>query len=366
MYQTIHIQMHQRGVLFKHCVPDRVLEPGVHRVFGTGIKLVLFDTTSVLVQDMRAEVRALFSTGAIAEVTIGPLERGVLSVDGRPSYYLDPGTHRYWTVGEPVTLTVFDLTQPVPDLTTAMRQLIAYSGLVDIVVNQHQRGLLYTEGRFERELVPGHYLLWSYQGMERSVTLIDMRGKALVISGQELMTRDKVSLRLTLTAEYAPLESDKAVHAVTDLEQSVYVMVQLVARDYVASVTLDQLLEGRDAMNRYLNEVIAPQATELGVVVRRVGVKDIVLPGEMKALLNKVIEAEKAAKAQAIFRRQEAAGTKAMAQSATVLAEHPVLMRLKELDAFAAIAGQIDDLKLVIGPEQLKSLVGNSGGEREA
>jgi len=105
-----------------------------------------------------------------------------------------------------------------------------------------------------------------------------------------------------MTVEYAPADLPKTVHAVADVRASLYLMVQLAVRDYVAGVTLDELLEGRDAMNAYLADKIGPEAETIGVTVKRVGVKDIVLPGDMKALLNRVIAAEKEAASAAIKR----------------------------------------------------------------
>lgn len=122
-------------------------------------------------------------------------------------------------------------------------------------------------------------------------------------------------------------------------------------------MTLDELLEGRDALTRYLEAQVVPRAEMFGVRVQRVGVKDVILPGEMKTLLNKVIEAEKAAAANVITRREDAAATRNMAQTAKVIADNPVLMRLKELETMKEIADKIDEIKLVVGPEGLKQFL---------
>jgi regulator of protease activity HflC (stomatin/prohibitin superfamily) len=170
------------------------------------------------------------------------------------------------------------------------------------------------------------------------------------------MTRDKVTLRLTLTAEYAPADAPTTVHAVADVKEALYLAVQLAAREYVAGVTLDELLEGRDALGRYLEAQVLPRAEMFGLRLHRVGVKDVILPGEMKTLLNKVIEAEKAAAANVIMRREDAAATRNMAQTAKVIAENPVLMRLKELETLKDVAEKIDEIKLIIGADGLKQL----------
>ena len=106
-----------------------------------------------------------------------------------------------------------------------------------------------------------------------------------------------------------------------------------------------------------------PRAETFGLRVHRVGVKDVILPGEMKTLLNKVIEAEKAAAANVILRREDAAATRNMANTAKVIAENPVLMRLKELETMKDIADKIDELKLVVGLDGLHGLLPLAGGK---
>ena len=105
-----------------------------------------------------------------------------------------------------------------------------------------------------------------------------------------------------------------------------------------------------------------PRAEAFGVRVQRVGVKDVILPGEMKTLLNKVIEAEKAAAANVILRREDAAATRNMANTAKVIAENPVLMRLKELETMKDIAEKIDEIKLVMGTDRMKKLMPYANG----
>jgi regulator of protease activity HflC (stomatin/prohibitin superfamily) len=205
-------------------------------------------------------------------------------------------------------------------------------------------------------LDPGRHAFWTHQNARVAVIVVDTRVQQLKIEGQELMTRDKVTLRLTLTAEYAPQDAPTTAHAVADVKEALYLAVQLAAREFVAGVTLDELLEGKGAFNAFLEGQVAPRAEQFGVRVQRVGVKDVILPGEMKTLLNKVIEAEKAAAANVIMRREDAAATRNMAQTAKVIAENPVLMRLKELETMRDIAEKIDEIKLVVGADGLKQL----------
>jgi regulator of protease activity HflC (stomatin/prohibitin superfamily) len=265
-----------------------------------------------------------------------------------------------------VTIRVHDVLGPAPEMTDELRAVIPAAEVIEAQVRQFEKGLLYVQGRFAGILEPGRHAYWNHPGARITVNVLDTRVQQLKIEGQELMTRDKVTLRLTLTAEYAAADAPATVHTVADVKDALYLAVQLAAREFVAGVTLDELLEGRDTFTRYLDAQVMPRAEAFGVRLYRVGVKDVILPGEMKTLLNKVIEAEKAAAANVILRREDAAATRNMAQTAKVIAENPVLMRLKELETMKDIAEKIDEIKLVMGMDGLANILPLANGKHEA
>jgi hypothetical protein len=359
-------QLHHRGVLVRDGKPERVLGPGTHAFWGKHLSTVAWNIDE-LVFTAAPDVLALIPAAWFTTVRIDTMQRAVVVRDKRPMKFLRPGVHRVWTLDPSVTIETYDVTRDAPELTDELRAVIPATELVEAQVKQFERGLKYTQGKFEGMLEPGRYAYWNHEGARIAVTVLDTRVQQLKIEGQELMTRDKVTLRLTLTVEYAPHDAPTTLHAVADVKEALYLAVQLAAREYVAGVTLDELLEGRDTLTRYLETQVTPRAETFGVRVHRVGVKDVILPGEMKTLLNKVIEAEKAAAANVILRREDAAATRNMANTAKVIAENPVLMRLKELETMKEIAEKIDEIKLVMGApgDVLKHLVPFAGGTKE-
>jgi regulator of protease activity HflC (stomatin/prohibitin superfamily) len=361
MFQHIRLRLHERAVIVRDGKAVRALGPGSH-TFWRRHEVTLWDTTA-LTFTTPATVLAALPADWYETVQLDAHQRAVIYRDGSPARFLRPGVHKIWKVDPGVTLRVFSVTDPVPELTDELRAVIPAAEIVEVLVRQFERGLQYVQGRFERVLEPGRYLFWNHPGARTSVQVLDTRVQQLKIEGQELMTRDKVTLRLTLTAEYAPSDAPTTVHAVADVKDALYLAVQLAAREFVAGVTLDELLEGRDALTRYLESQVVPRAETFGLRVHRVGVKDVILPGEMKTLLNKVIEAEKAAAANVILRREDAAATRNMANTAKVIAENPVLMRLKELETMKDIADKIDELKLVVGLDGLKGFLPLAGGK---
>jgi regulator of protease activity HflC (stomatin/prohibitin superfamily) len=354
-YQTIRVRLNERVVIFKHGLPVRAYGPGKYVLFGRGLTEQRF-ATDKLVFNALPEVRAVLPHRWFAEVELAPYQRAVLFRDGVPELYLRPGVHRYWVIDPSVRLEVYDVGEPVPALTEALARVIPAGELASAMVQAHEKALLLVGGKLEDVLGPGTHRFWTTSEAPISIQKIDMRRTELAIAGQELMTRDKVTLRLSLSVEYAVADPVLA-NGVADVRNAVYVATQLAARDYVASVTLDQLLEGRDAMTRALEAVVVPAAARLGVRVELVGVKDVILPGEMKTLLNRVIEAEKEAQANVILRREETAATRSLANTAKVMAQEPILLRLKELETMKEIASRIAEVRVVVGADKLPTLL---------
>jgi regulator of protease activity HflC (stomatin/prohibitin superfamily) len=151
------------------------------------------------------------------------------------------------------------------------------------------------------------------------------------------MTSDKVTLRVNLVVSYKVFDAVKAVTTVTDHAQALYREAQLVLRAAVGTRSLDQLLADKESVGGEVKNALAPRAIEFGVTVRSVGLRDIILPGEMKLILNQVITAEKEAQANLIRRREETAAARSQANTAKLIAENPVLARMKELEALQTI-----------------------------
>jgi regulator of protease activity HflC (stomatin/prohibitin superfamily) len=356
LFQVIRVKLNERVVVFKNGLPLRALAPGRHVVWGAKLTEQRWQTDG-LVFNALPEVRALLPAAWYAEATVADNERGVLCRDGVPRLFLRPGVHRYWTADPSVALRVYQVDEAMPTLTNELVSVIPSGEYVRALVREHERGLHYVQGRLTQVLAPGRYALWSHPDAEVAVSVIDMRLQQVALAGQELMTRDKVTLRLTLTVEFAVEDPALVAHSVQDARDAVYLLVQLAAREYVASVTLDGLLEGRDAMARFLEEHSVAKAARFGVRVERLGVKDVVLPGEMKTLLNRVIEVEKQAEANVILRREETAAVRSLANNARVMADHPIMMRLKEIDAMKEMAAHVGELRVVMGSDGLDKLL---------
>lgn len=208
----------------------------------------------------------------------------------------------------------------------------------EYIVKQYERALLYKDGKFERLLEAGKYTFWRWEKIE--LTYISMRQMSEVISGQEMLTADKIGVRVSLIAQYVVDDPLKAINNVENFSQQLYQDLQLELRNQIAGQTIDQLLEVRAELGDAMREKIAPLATEYGVSLKRVGIRDIVLPGNVRNVMMEEFEAERSGRADLIKARHEVASARARANTAKILSENPNVMRMQELDALVKLAGK--------------------------
>jgi len=353
---------HERGLLFRNGKPSRWLEPGKHRVLAWGdhLHLVRVDLNDPILEST-PEARALLPQAAGVEVSVPPAHLGLVTIDGRPHRVLLPGRYLLLQLRARVEMAVVSTAPILADLPDAFLPLVPETHLVVAVVAPYERVLLYVNGALARVLAEGRYAIF-HESREVRLTRVDLREREIQIVGQEVMTADKASIRVSLVVKHRVVDPTAAVQSVASLDDGLYSEAQLVARRYVAGLSLDQLLERRGEAATAMREALAPRAREFGVEIAALDVKDVVLPGEMKALLNRVIEAEKQAAASNIMRREETAATRSLANTAKLLEQSPTLMRLKELESFREIAGRVGQVTVVATPQQLLGAMSIKGG----
>ncbi|GAB4509365.1 MAG: hypothetical protein OHK0046_04200 [Anaerolineae bacterium] len=206
----------------------------------------------------------------------------------------------------------------------------------ELIVMEYEKGLLYKDGRFERLLDAGRYRFWRWEKVD--VIKVSMRQMREVISGQEILTSDRIEVRVSLVAKYQIADPVVAINNVDSYTEQLYQDIQLELRNSVASRTIDQLLEARQELSDELLARVAPQALTYGVTLLGVGVRDMILPGQVRAVFMKEVEADRQGRADLIKARHEVAAARARANTAKILTENPAVLRLQEIDALLALA----------------------------
>ncbi|MCI8374740.1 MAG: slipin family protein [Lachnospiraceae bacterium] len=285
---------------------------------------------------------------------------GIHLVDGIYKEILMDGEALYWNVFEENEIRLVDVTgiqmteEQVPGM---YRHLIPTRFYKRVVIGEGETGLLYIDGHFDRELSCGTYFYWNY-AHEVSCKVFNLKVQQLDISGQEILTADKVGIRLNILCTYRitnPLELVKKLEGASKL---LYTRVQLAAREYVGQFRLDELLADKEAIGTVLKERLLEVQKAYCVEVLEVGIKDIILPGEIRDIMNTVLVAEKKAQANVIMRREEVASTRSLMNTAKLMEENPVLYRLKELEYLERICDKVGSISVNGGGNLLEQLAG--------
>ncbi len=358
----------ERALVYRNRRFERVLGPGVTHIFDP-LKRVEVRTFNIASPEYAGhDVDALISAlGARLGETfvladIGSEEVGLALKNGRLEDVLAPGTRRlYWRGLVRVEVQRVALSEGLDVRTDAMQRLRQLGQLsrvaVAVEVPAESMGLVFVDGTLARTLAPGAYAFWNFR-KNVAAEVFDLRVQSVEVSGQELLTRDKVSLRVNLAASMRVTDPVAARTKVAKSGDYLYRELQYALRRAVSARTLDELLGDKASLDADIFAGVHGKVSGFGIEVLGVGVKDVILPGEMKEILNGVVQAEKAAQANVIRRREEANATRSLLNTARLVEESPALMRLKELEALEKVTEKIDKLTVFGGLDGvLKQLV---------
>jgi len=182
----------------------------------------------------------------------------------------------------------------------------------EIIIKDTHRGLWYEDGVLTRVLEAGRYTIprGSKMGLIRQpqveVVLVDMRERDLTIKGQEILTADKVAIRVSIIVQFRVTDPRAALHQVEKYEDRLYSDVQLAARRSLASMTLEEILTNRNQLSEDILADVKESASTFGIAIFRADVKDLVFPGNLQEIMNKVLTAERLSQAQLVEARTKA------------------------------------------------------------
>lgn len=271
---------------------------------------------------------------------------------------LTVGRYAFWKRSIKHTFITVDKNKPEIDATIdpgLLTNALVLQHAWYFFVEAHEKGLLIMGKNFQRVLDPGAYHFWK-SPVAPSMIKVDMRLQQLEVNGQEIMTRDKVTLRINFVCQYKISDPVKAGLEIKDYPAQLYVVLQLALREYLGSQSLDEILDKKEAISTYVAEKVKAQAGDLGLEITWSGIKDVILPGEIKDILNQVLIAERKAQANVITRREETASTRSLLNTAKLMEENETLYKLKELEYIERISEKINQISLGGGSQMLEQL----------
>ncbi len=195
-------------------------------------------------------------------------------------------------------------------------------------INEYERGILFSFGKFSKILEPGWRLVLP---IFQSFSKVDIRTKVIDVPEQETITKDNVSVKINAVIYFSVFDASKALLAVENFRYAVSQLAQTTMRNAVGSVTLDELLSSRDKISTEICKIIDEATDPWGIKVENVELKDVALPEEMKRVIAKAAEAEREKQAVITKAAGEVEASENLAKAAALMATTPGALHLRTL-----------------------------------
>jgi regulator of protease activity HflC (stomatin/prohibitin superfamily) len=347
--KKVMINAYQVGLVFKKGAYSRMLKAGTYWLWPSET-VEVYDLTkpftapcelNILLQD--ADLKE-----ALQLVEVKDNEIVLHYENGLLKQVLTAGRYSFWNSVVQYAFIRADIsdiwiTEKIDRATLLSKQVAAYVRTYS--VENYEKALLFIDGKFDRLMDSGVYYWWK-NSISIQVGKVDIRQQQLEIAGQEILTRDKAALRLNAWAQYKVVDIEKALLRNKEYEKQLYTAFQLTLREYIGGLGFDELLDKKDAIVGWVLQKVSDAATILGVQVACFGIRDIILPGDVKEIMNQVLVAEKKAQANIIMRREETASTRSLLNTAKLMEDNPMLFKLKEMEYVEKIAEKINSISV--------------------
>jgi regulator of protease activity HflC (stomatin/prohibitin superfamily) len=368
MFRRIIVGDNERVVLIRKRRFQKILGPGEYWLFAPGLEVIIYDLsepifasdwTNYLVNERQDIVSTYFDLVETSDSQVA-----VVYVDGKFNRILGPGVRvLYWRGLVKITWESIDV-RSEPEVPRRLLPAVVRSGKAGLaalsLVDEGKRGLLYLDGKLVRELGPGTYGFWTVVQTPR-VDVLETRIQSLEINGQEILTKDKVTVRVNVSAIFEVVDAVTARSRLKDAAEYLYRTLQIAVRQTLGTRTLDEILAEKVNIDASVSAEVRREVEVFGIRVGEIALKDIILPGDIREILNQVVTAEKQAQANVIRRREETAATRSLLNTAKLLEENPLMVRLKELETIEKVADKVDKITVLGGLDNLLNQVNFSG-----
>ena len=347
MLTRITITANQVGLVFKNGNVVRVITAGSHWIFFNeqveihDMTTLFFTTREFNILLKNAELASMLE---VIEVKDG--EVVFVYVNGNFKEVLTAGRYAFWKGIMQYKFIAADTSkiEISDDIPKSLLELPKVKILVrKFTVLPNEKAVLFVDGKFLKELVSGSYYFWN-NNISVEIKSADLRTQHLEIAGQELLTKDKAGLRINFFVRFRVLDIVVALTQNKDFEKQLYIMMQLALRESVGTLALDELLSRKDTLGTEILESVTAKALEMGIEIADAGIRDVILPGDMKEIMNQVLVAEKKAQANTIMRREETASTRSLLNTAKLMEDNAMLFKLKEMEYVEKIAEKINNI----------------------
>lgn len=360
--KTITVAKNQRGLVYKNGQLTAVLKSGTHHLFwGKTAQLIAAQPAITAQHGLFADLQDGEFSGMLNRYEVDANQLLLRRLGKNIVECYPAGTYLFWKTEMAFSYELID-TSSTENITGFERAVLESSVMLErvhrVVVPEGNQLIVFVNGSYQHTLSANTYYFWKNANVF-NFRLVDLRTVTIDVQGQELLTKDKTSIRVNFSGQYKITNVQRAIVENASYYAQMYAAIQLTIREVIGSQTLDQLLETKTELSVQLVEKANALLENIGLELITGGLKDIILPGDVKEILNKVLVAEKQAQANMIMRREETATTRNLLNTARLMEENDMLYKLKEMEFVERIAEKIDGIQIQGGAnisDQLKTL----------
>lgn len=350
MRKTV-INERQTGLMFRNGRFVKTVCAGSY-ILTSNKEIEIFDLRDELISE-KIDTDSLLAVKEVADMVdvaeVKENELGIRMVNGIFENVIEKGRHAYFKKAGKNEFMVFPVTTEVAgDFPMYLFDRIPEKYYVMYNVLPNTNAVLYVDGKLTKVLEPGKHIFWK-TNLPTEIRPVDMRLQSMVIQGQEILTADKVPLRVNFVLSYKITDAAGMYREVREPEEQMRQIAQMALREIIGRQKLDDILEDRDGITEYVFGKMQEKCREFFIEVLQAGVRDIILPGEVRDILSTVLIAEKRAQANVITRREEVASTRSLLNTAKLMEENPTLYKLKELEYVERICENVGNINIGSG-----------------
>ena len=334
--KKVKIYAYQVALVYKNGEYKKMLQPGTYWFWGNE-RVMIYDVTVQFntATDMNILLQDAELVNALHVIDVSDNEIVLQYRDGLLKQVLTAGRYAFWNNAVnnyefiKADVSKIDISENISR--TVLQNKLVAPYVRSYTVENYEKAVLFIDGKYAQTLPAGVYYWW-----KNNITVVvgkaDTRMQQIEINGQEILTKDKAALRINGYAQYRVTDIEKALLQNKDYERQLYVAFQLALREYIGALGFDELLEKKDGIVPFILDAVK--------------VADIILPGDVKDIMNKVLVAEKNAQANSIMRREETASTRSLLNTAKLMEDNTMLWKLKEMEYVEKIADKIGEISV--------------------
>jgi regulator of protease activity HflC (stomatin/prohibitin superfamily) len=346
--KKVTINEYQIGLVFKKGVYQRMITAGNYWMWKEDVKIYDINKPFVAPIELNILLQDAALANALQVIEVSDNEIVLQYENGLMVQVLTAGRYTFWKnvinyEFVKADIGKIEITENI-NRTALLNKLVA-PYVRAYTVENYEKAVLFVDGKYAQTLPSGVYYWWK-NNINIVVGKVDTRTQQIEINGQEILTKDKAALRINAWAQYKVADIEKAILENKEYDKQLYIVFQLALREYIAGYGFDEMLEKKDAIAPFILQHVNEKAAALGVEVISFGIRDIILPGDVKEIMNKVLVAEKNAQANTIMRREETASTRSLLNTAKLMEDNAMLWKLKEMEYVEKIAEKISNISV--------------------